>query len=259
MQFKIVIIIFYIISADQSIDNKSNNLWSVLFIITKYELFINQIQNINKLNFKNLKIIKIFEQIDDEINSWIQKSQHLAVIIWDHREKKEINTTFSNELVENLSKINKKINILCLDFCYSSNLELIINISDKADFIIANQDRQFMDGFYYDNVFNENLNHQILGKPTKYIAQEIVFQTCQHYIKTDQFNLINMVAIDCQKLKLIWPFIHKFEKLKFKSQDLFNLIEKNFYCSHLTQFLINNIIIAQAKTGNYQLSSGISI
>lgn len=39
-------------------------------------------------NFENIKIIKNFEQIDDEINFQLQNHEHLAVLIWDHKEKK---------------------------------------------------------------------------------------------------------------------------------------------------------------------------
>ncbi len=259
MKYKFIIIIFYILSTDQIIDDKASNIWSVLFVINKYNLFLNQIQNLMQHNFANIKIIENFEQIDHEINFWIKNHKHLALVIWDHKEKKEINRHFAEKLGQNLASIKKKIDILCLDFCYSANLEIIRNISHQADFIIANQDRQFMDGFCYDNLFETILNNQNQEKKCKELAQEIVLQTCNKYINTDQFNLINMVAIDCQKTKLIMPFINKLDKSKFNSSDLFYLIEKEFYCSYMRKFLINNIIIAQAKTGNYQSSSGINI
>lgn len=129
----------------------------------------------------------------------------------------------------------------------------------QVDFVIANQDRQFIDGFCYDNLFENILNQQNPEKRCKNLAQEIVWQTCHKYSNTDQFNLINMVAIDCQKTKLVMPFINKLDKVKSNSCDFFNLIEKQFYCSSIANFLINNIIIAQAKTGNYQSASGITI
>ena len=210
-------------------------------------------------NFENIKIIKNFEQIDDEINFQLQNHAHLAVLIWDHKEKKEINKSFAEELGQNLAKINRKIDILCLDFCYSANFEIIINIMNQVDFVIANQDRQFIDGFCYDNLFENILNQQNPEKSCKNLAQEIVWQTCHKYSNTDQFNLINMVAIDCQKTKLVMTFINKLDKVKSNSCDFFNLIEKQFYCSSIANFLINNIIIAQAKTGNYQSASGITI
>ena len=260
MKYKVLITIFYIVSADQIIDDKtSNNIWSVLFIINKYNLFLNQIQNIIKQKSLNIKIIENFEQIDQEIIFWIRNHKHLALVIWDHKEKKEINKKFAEELGQNIAKIDKKIDILCLDFCYSASFEIIINIMHQVDFVIASQDRQFMDGFCYDKLFETTLNNQNQEKKCKELAQEIVLQTCDKYINTDQFNLINMVAIDCQKTKLIMPFIKKLDKSKFNSSDLFHLIEKQFYCNYMTKFLINNIIIAQAKTGNYHAVSGISI
>ncbi len=259
MTYKVLITVFYIISADQSFDKISNNFWSVLFVINKYDLFLNQIQNIIRQKYLNIKIIKNFDQIDNQINLWLQNNQHLALVIWDHKEKKEINKSFAEELGQNLAKINRKIDILCLDFCYSASFEIIINIMHQVDFVIANQDRQFIDGFYYDNLFENILNQQNPEKSCKDLAQEIVWQTCHKYSNTDQFNLINMVAIDCHKTKLIMPFINKLDKLKFNSSDLFHLIEKQFYCNYMTKFLINNIVIAQAKTGNYHAVSGISI
>ena len=210
-------------------------------------------------NFENIKIIKNFEQIDDEINFQLQNHQHLAVLIWDHKEKKEINKSFAEELGQNLAKINRKIDILCLDFCYSANFEIIINIMNQVDFVIANQDRQFIDGFCYDNLFENILSQQKPEKSCKDLAQEIVWQTCHKYSNTDQFNLINMAAIDCHKTRLVMPFINKLDKFKYNSCDFFNLIEKQFYCSSIAKFLINNILIAQAKTGNYHAVSGISI
>ncbi len=259
MKYKVFLTIFYIISTDQSFDKSSNNIWSVLFIVNKYDFFLNQIQNIINHNYTNIKIIKDFDQIDEEINLWIKKHKHLALVIWDHKEKKEINNLLAEELSQTVAKINRKIDILCLDFCYSASLEIIINIVHKVDFVIANQDRQFVDGFCYDNLLETKfkpLNHI---NNCKEIAQKIVMQTCNKYINTDQFNLINIVAVDCQKTKLIMPFINKLDKLKFNSCDLFYQIEKQFYCSSLKNFLINNIIIAQAKTGKYQSLSGISI
>ena len=57
-------------------------------------------------------------------------------------------------------------------------------------------------------------NQQNPEKSCKNLAQEIVWQTCHNYSNTDQFNLINMVAIDCQKTKLVMPFINKLDKVK---------------------------------------------
>ena len=76
MKYKVLITIFYFISADQSFDKISNNIWSVLFVINKYDLFLNQIQNLMHHNFENIKIIKNFEQIDDEINFQLQNHEH---------------------------------------------------------------------------------------------------------------------------------------------------------------------------------------
>jgi hypothetical protein len=259
VKYKIIVTIFYILSTEPNFDKLSNEIWSVLFIINKYDFFFTQIQNIKNLNLSNIKILENFDQIDEEIDAWIEKQKHLALVIWDHKEKKEITRQFAEELRKNINRINRKIDILCLDFCYSANFEIIINMMSNVDFIIANQDRQFMDGFCYKILFEatSKQTNQVLS--CQELVQEIVLQTCNKYINTDQFNLINIVAVNCKKIKLLLPFINKLDKLKSNSTDLFNLIEKQFYCRHLAQFLINNIIVAQAKTGNYQLSSGISI
>jgi hypothetical protein len=260
VKYKFIVIIFYTLSTDHVIDKQtSNNIWSVLFIINNHDLFSNQIQDVIKLTTANIKLIKNFEQIDEKINSWINNYKYLAIVIWDHKEKKEINRHFAENLSQKINKINKKIDILCLDFCYSATIEIIENISHQADFVIANQDRQFMDGFCYDYIFETILNQQNQEQSCKKLAQEIVWHTCNKYLGTDQFNLINMVAIDCQKINLLTPFMNQLEKLKINSCDIFNLIEKQFYCSCFKNFLTNNIIIAQAKTGKYQSFSGISI
>jgi len=246
VKYKITLIIFYIFSTDH------NNLWSVLFIINKQDKFLNQISNINKLKITNFKILYSANEIDNNIKSWLQNTKYFALIIWDHKLKNEINKSFSQELSSKLSSLNKKINILCLDFCYSASLQIILNLTDYVEYIIANQDKQFMDGFCYENLFNTEMN-------AKEIAQQIVIQTCNHYKETDKFNLINLVAIDCNKINLLRPFLNKLDKIKFNQLDLFVLLQKKFYHKHAIKYLLNSIIIAQGRTGNYQSLTGISI
>ena len=136
-----------------------------------------------------------------------------------------------------------------LDFCYSSCFEYAFGFKENINYLVACQEKHFMDGFSYDFLNNSFVD-------TRSLAIKIILDSNLYFLKYDYYNLINFVAIDCSKTYLIKPFLANI--INNNRVDLFDLIlnkNKNYVIS----FLRKEIILAYAAGSNSNEKSGISI
>ena len=237
-------------------------LCSVIFFINQAGLFTDQINKLKAQNISEDYEIKIFDQNNSEnlilnlkkiVKEFNRESKYHVLVFWDHREdiyQEGLNyLNLSSTLKDIHNYLGKKLDILCLDFCYSSCFEYAFGFKENINYLVACQEKHFMDGFSYDFLNNSFVD-------TRSLAIKIILDSNLYFLKYDYYNLINFVAIDCSKTYLIKPFLANI--INNNRVDLFDLIlnkNKNYVIS----FLRKEIILAYAAGSNSNEKSGISI